>query len=91
MVNVGVNFSTQQPLPDLRQETLATSQKDGRKFLYRLARDECAILKAVIAKSCRLTNINISTQIQHHNNQNPMLYINSNANFTIELKDDELE
>ncbi len=87
-VNVSVGFNTQVPLPDLSEETLAAAQKAGREYVYRLGRDECALLKAVIAKTCRLTNLNINTQIQQHNNPAaPLLYINGNATFTISLKD----
>ena len=88
-VNVSVGFNTQVPLADLSEETLAAAQKAGREYVYRLGRDECALLKAVIAKTCRLTNLNINTQIQQHNNPGaPLLYINGNATFTISLKDD---
>jgi hypothetical protein len=88
-VNVSVGFNTQIPLPDLSEEALAAAQKAGREYVYRLGRDECAFLKAVIAKTCRLTSLNISTQIQQHNNPGaPLLYINGNATFTISLKDD---
>ncbi len=88
-VNVSVGFSTQVPLPDLSEETLAAAQKAGREYVYRLGRDECALLKAIIAKTCRLTNLNINTQIQQHNNPGaPLLYINGTATFTISLKND---
>ena len=87
-VGVNVGFSTQVPLPDLDEATLAAAQKAGREYVYRLGRDECALLKATIAKTCRLTNLNINTQIQQHNNQPPRLNINGNANFTIGLKDE---
>ncbi len=89
-VNVSVGFNTQVPLPDLSEETLATAQRAGREYVYRLGRDECALLKATIAKTCRLTNLNINTQIQQQHNQGaPLLYINGNANFTIILKDED--
>ncbi len=88
-VNVSVGFNTQMPLPDLSEETLVAAQKAGREYVYRLGRDECALLKAIIAKTCRLTNLNINTQIQqHNNNQPPRLHINGNASFTISLKDE---
>jgi hypothetical protein len=87
-VNVSVGFNTQVPLPDLSDATLAAAQKAGRRYVYRLGREECALLKAVLAKTCRLTNLSINTQIQQHNNaQLPQLYINGNASFTISLKD----
>ena len=60
----------------------------GCEYVYRLGRDECALLKETIAKTCRLTNLNINTQIQQHNNQPPRLHINGNANFTISLKEE---
>ena len=90
-VNVSVAFNTQVPLPDLSEETLAAAQRAGREYLYRLARGECALLKAVIAKTCRLTSLNVNTQIQqqYHNAAQPRLHINGNASFTIGLKDDE--
>ena len=87
-VNVSAGFSTQVPLPDLSEASLATAQRAGRAYVYRLGRDECALLKVTIAKTCRLTNLNINTQIQQHNNPGaPLLYINGNATFTISLKD----
>ncbi len=88
-VNVSVGFNTQVPLPDLSEAALTAAQRAGREYLYRLGREDCALLKAVIAKTCRLTNLNINTQIQQHNNPGaPLLYINGNASFTIGLKDD---
>ncbi len=90
-VNVSVGFNTQVPLPDLREATLAAAQKAGREYLYRLGREAGALLKAVIAKPCRLINLNVNTQIQQqrHNAAQPLLHINGNATFTISLKDDE--
>ena len=89
-VNVSVAFNTQVPLPDLSEATLAAAQRAGRAYLYRLGREECALLKAVIAKTCRLTNLSVNTQIQQqrHNAAQPLLHINGNASFTIGLKDD---
>ncbi len=90
-VNVSVGFNTQVPLPDLSEETLAAAQKAGREYFYHLAQGECALLKAVIAKTCRLTNLNVNTQIQqqHQNAAQPLLQINGTANFTISLQDEE--
>ena len=90
-VNVSVGFNTRVPLPDLSEETLAAAQKAGREYLYHLAQGECALLKAVIAKTCRLTNLNVNSQIQqqHQNAAQPVLYINGTANFIINLKGDE--
>lgn len=91
VVNVSVGFNTQIPLPDLREDTLADSQKAGRKFVYRMARDECAVLRATIAETCRLANLNVNTQVQSPNQGPVLLYINGNANFAISLKSGEEE
>jgi hypothetical protein len=89
-VNVNVGFNTQQPLADLSEASLAAAQRAGREYVYRLGRDECALLEAVIAKTCRLTNLNINSQIQQYSHPGaPQLHINGNATFTISLKDDE--
>jgi hypothetical protein len=83
-VNVNVGFSTFLPLPDLSDQTLASTQTTGRSVIYRLARDECAVLKATIAKTCRLTNINVSTRIEDHDSRRPLkLHLNGNAQFAI--------
>ena len=90
LVNVSVGFNSQLPLPDLGEETLAAAQKSGREYVYRLGREECALLEATIAETCRLTNLNVNTQIEHqyrHNTVQPHLRINGNATFSITLKD----
>jgi hypothetical protein len=89
-VNVNVGFSTFLPLPDLSDQTLASTQTTGRSVIYRLARDECAVLKATIAKTCRLTNINVSTRIEDHDSRRPLkLHLNGNAQFAITLQNGE--
>ncbi len=89
-VNVNIGFNTQVTLADLSEETLAAAQRAGREYVYRLGREECALLKAIIAKTCRLTNLNINSQIQQYDNPGaPLLYINGNATFTISLKDED--
>ncbi len=86
-VNVNVGFNTQVPLPDLGEPTLLRSQQSGRNFIYRMAAKECAVLKETIAKTCRLTNLNISAQIRDQNNRGPVkLHLNGNAQYAITLK-----
>ena len=87
-VNVSVGFNTQTALTDLSPEALAAAQRTGREYVYRMGAEECALLKATIAETCRLTNLNINTQIQQQNRPQPLLYINGNASFTISLKGD---
>jgi hypothetical protein len=87
-VNVNVGFNAQVPLTDTGEPTLLRSQQSGRNFIYRMAARECTILKETIAKTCRLTNLNISAQIRDQNNRGPIkLHLNGNAQFAITLKE----
>lgn len=63
------------------------AQRSAREFLYRSSSEECALLQATIAETCRLTNLNINTQIQQNKPGQPMIYINGNASYQITLKD----
>jgi hypothetical protein len=86
-VNVNASFRTFLTLPDESEQALASTQKRGREFIYRMAGEECAVLKATIAQSCRLTNINVSARVQDHHNKFPLrLYLDGNARFMITLK-----
>ena len=91
-VNVSVRFQSQVPLADVSEQTLLSAQQSGRKFMYKMASKECAVLKATIAKTCRLTNLNVSAQIRDQNNPGPIkLFLNGNAQFAITLKDKEFD
>lgn len=88
-VNVSVSYNSQFPIADLSEDAVSKAQREGRVMLYRLARSECKLLLSTIAKSCRLTHLNVSTQIQDPGHSNPpRLYINSSATFQITLKGD---
>ncbi len=86
-VSVSVGFSTQMALADLTDQTLAATQKRGRTFIYRMAREECALLKATIAESCRLTGLNVNARLTNRRNNTPAtLHLNGNARYLITLK-----
>jgi hypothetical protein len=87
-VNVQIGFSTQVPLADESEQTLINSQQSGRKALYEMASKECSSLMATIAKTCRLTSLNISAQVRQRGNMPAVLFLNCNAHFAITLKDD---
>ena len=87
-IHVNVSFNTQMMLQEIDEQALVDKQQAGRKFMYRMASKECAVLKETIAKTCRLTKLNVSAQLREQKNQNPFrLYINGNAQFVITLKD----
>ncbi|MCH8916589.1 MAG: hypothetical protein IIC52_00875 [Proteobacteria bacterium] len=86
-VSISVGFSTQMPLPDMTDQTLAATQKRGRTFVYRMAREECALLKATIAESCRLTSLNVNARLTNRASNTPAtLHLNGNARYLITLK-----
>ena len=86
-VNVNVSMNMQFPLADDSTEAMDAAQVDGRKLLYRLATSECPVLLETIAQTCRLTNLNVSTQVRHQSGNVPlMLHLNGNAQFAITLK-----
>lgn len=86
-INVSVSFSTQMALDDTTDQTLADTQKRGRTFIYRMAREECGVLKATIADSCRLAGLNVNAQLRNQYNNRPVtLYLNGNATYLISLK-----
>ncbi len=87
IVNVNVNFNSQSPISDLSEEAITKVRNEASRVLYEMAKKECALMLEVIAETCKLTNLNVSTQVQNYNNQAPMqIYINSSANFAITLK-----
>ena len=86
-VNVSVGFSTQMPLSDTTDQTLAATQKRGRTFIYRMARGECVVLKATIAETCRLAGLNVNARLNNHRNNQPVtLHLNGTARYLITLK-----
>jgi len=89
-VNVQAGFSLRMPLASDDEKTLLESQRFGWPTVYEMASKECALLKATIAGICRLTNLNVSTQVRQSGRNMPaMLMLNGNARFTITLKGEE--
>ncbi len=89
IVHVNVSFNSQVPLADTSDEAIASTQRTGRRFIYRMAVKECAALKETIAETCRLTNLNVSTTVQLQSGNHPvMLNLSGNAQFAVSLKSD---
>ena len=86
-ITVSISFNTQMPLSDVTDQTLLNTQKQGRTFVYRMAKEECALLKATIAATCRLTSLNVNSQLRNqHGNRPVSLNINGSARYLITLK-----
>ncbi len=89
VVRVNISFNSQSPLTDTSAQAVAAIQKMGRKLIYKMAREECETLRKTIAKTCSLTNLNVSSQLRHQHNAPKSLYINGSAQFSITLKPNE--
>ena len=88
-VSVSVNFSIQLPLADLSEKSIRQAQESGRRLFYRLSQGECKVLLETIAKTCRLSNLNVSTRLRERSNQVPMkLNLSGNSRYQITLKDE---
>ncbi len=87
-VTVIVGFNTEIPIKESDETKLAATQKAGREHVYLLGREECTLLLATIAETCRLTSLNVSTNIrpQYYSGGVPLLNIDGNAELTITLK-----
>ena len=89
-VKVNVTFTMELPLPDESQKALTTMQTKGRRQIYKFAKGECTVLKEVIADACRLTNLQVSTQVRRQQGHLPVIvYLNGNAGFAITLKNED--
>jgi len=89
-VKVNVTFTMELPLPDESQKALTTMQRKGRRQIYEFAKGECTVLKEVIADACRLTNLQVSTQVRRQQGHLPVIvYLNGNAGFAITLKNED--
>ena len=87
-VNVSVSFSIQLPLSDLSEKVIARQQESGRRLFYRLSMSECKVLLEIIAATCRLSSLNVSTHLRERNNQTPMkLYLSGSARYVVTLKE----
>jgi hypothetical protein len=86
-VNVNVSFDTQMPLAGDKMKTLSDAQTSGRKMIYRQAVTECPVLLETIAATCSLTSLNVSSRVNHRNNNlEQFLHLNGNAQFAITLR-----
>jgi hypothetical protein len=89
-VNVSVSFNIQVPVANVDEAAVLETQQDSRKLLYRLANSECKLLLETIADTCRLTHLNVNSQIQNRGQPGqPLIYVNSSATFAVTLKQDD--
>jgi hypothetical protein len=63
------------------------AEEDGfRRDLYARSVQECALLLDSIAKTCTVTSVSVSTQVNSNPGQPDYLYLSSNIAMQVELK-----
>lgn len=88
VVNVNISFNTQTPITDFSEQTVSALQNAARSMFYRSTLKECAALKEIIATTCTLKSLNMSSRLNQQHNGTTSLYINGSAQFSITLKNE---
>lgn len=84
MFNTSISINS--PLMGADATAKAAEEEAYRKSLYTRSVGECAALTETIAKSCVITAVNISTQINSNPGQPDYLYATANISMQVELK-----
>jgi len=86
----GIYFSTSisvnAPMAGADAAAKEAEEDAYRQRLYVRAVKECNGLMATIAKSCVITNVSVSTQVNANPGQPDYLYGSANISMTVELK-----
>lgn len=86
----GIYFSTSisvnAPMAGADAAAKEAEEDAYRQRLYVRAVKECDGLMATIAKSCEITNVSVSTQVNASPGQPDYLYGTANISMTVELK-----
>ena len=85
-IQVSASFSAQVLALGENEALLATQERTLKRSMYERAARECEDLRATIALSCPIANVNVSTQINRTYGQPPTLYVNSSVSMQVTLK-----
>jgi hypothetical protein len=83
-VNVGMSFFVAGPTDD--SEAGVKAQEQARRAIYESAARECEVLRAVIARDCRLESININVNRNYGNQGRQGFNASGNFAFHVTLK-----
>jgi hypothetical protein len=84
MFNTSISINS--PLMAADATAKAAEEDAYRKSLYARSVSECATLLEAIAKTCTITAVNVSTQINTNPGQPDYLYATANISMQVELK-----
>lgn len=83
---VNNSYSMQIPADTETDARITDQEKSLKRSMYERAARECEDLKATIALSCQVTNINVSTQINRNPGAPSQLYVTANVQMQVTLK-----
>ena len=85
-IQVSASFSAQVIATTDNDAMMAQQERTLKRSMYERAARECDDLRATIALTCTIGNMNVSTQINRSYGQPPSLYVNSSVSMQITLK-----
>lgn len=85
-VQISASYNVQAPIAGTTESDLVAQEHRLKRAMYERGARECAELLATIARSCAITGINVSTQINQTYGQPQTIYLNSNVNMQVTLK-----
>lgn len=85
-IMVTSSLSLNLPLAGADRAARQAEEDAYRRDLYTRSADECQVLLDSIAKSCAITAINLSTQINSNPGQPEYLYVSSSITMQVALK-----
>jgi hypothetical protein len=83
---VNTSYSAQEPVSGESDAKIGDQEKTLKRSMYERAARECDDLKATIALSCQVTNINVSTQINRNPGTPTQIYVSANVQMQVTTK-----
>ena len=85
-IQVSASFNSQIVVLEDNEAKITEQEKTLKRAMYERAARECDDMRATIALTCSITNINVSTSINRNYGQPPSIYVNSSVNLQVTLK-----
>jgi hypothetical protein len=85
-INAAINYTINLPLSEGALLADAVNNRAYKRSLYNKAAAECEDFLATIAKDCKITNLNVSTNENRYAGQPATLYVSVSVNMLITPK-----
>jgi hypothetical protein len=85
-IQVNSSFNAQIFVANETEPQIQDQERGLKQSMYERAVGECELLRASIARSCRMTSISVSTQFNRSPGNPATFYINANVSMEVTLK-----